>query len=122
MSPGNFTLYYTIISPSTNARVRFLNNTSIMEAKRHIRLRNTLSREKKYALTNLDMAPTMAKARKKSVSFKSLTRIIQDQMDIHGTVDLLFVILSKIPINVTTVYIASNKVKIRHVWPMSISV
>ena len=65
------------------------------------------------------MSPVDHDGWKKSASFESLSSTIRGQLDVQNTADLISVISQEIPINVTTAFVESTRVKEKIVGSMT---
>ena len=112
MAPKNVILYHTITSPNTSTLVRILNDAIRIETKWTTAGFKIIYKGKNtFSLSILEIVPIDAKVWKRSESFNSLASTMQAQIDVHGTADLLSVISSEFPIDITTAYMESKKVK-----------
>ena len=112
MAPTKLTLYYTMTYPNTIIIMRLLNKAARIEAKLAAAgFKIVREGKEKYPLSILKMVPIATDTWKKRKSFESLADTIQAQMEVHGTTDLVSFIISKIPLDVTTVYMELSKLK-----------
>ena len=65
----------------------------------------------KTPLSILEMAPIEGDAWKKSASFESLSSTIRGQMESYSSADLISVISQELPVDVTTAFMESMKIK-----------
>ena len=119
MAPKQNSLYHTMSNPNTNALVTLLND-AVRDSKLtaagfkiiHVGKNN-------YPLSVLEIAPVEADGWEKSVALDSLFSTIRGQMDIYNTADLILVMPQEMPIDVTSSFMESSKLKLDIVASMT---
>ena len=107
-------------SPNTNALMTLLKN-AVREPKPTVaRFKIFYVGKDTYPMSILEMASVDDGGWKKCVSLESLLSTIQRKIDVQNTVDLISVISQQIPINVTTAFMKSTRVKENIISSMTI--
>ena len=112
MAPDCNTHYHTMSSPNTNALMTMLNNAVRAESKPTAAgFKMVYVGKDKVALNILEMSPIESEPWKKSSAFESLCATMQGQVDVHSVSDLISIISQEIPIDVTSAFMESNRIK-----------
>ena len=111
MAPEPQSLLHTMSSPNTNALITLLNNAVREPKPTAAGFKIVYVGKDKYPMSILEMAPVDDDGWKKSASFESLSSTIRGQIDVQNTADLISVISQEIPIDVTTAFTESTRVK-----------
>ena len=111
MAPDRSTHYHTMISPNSNALMNMLANAARHDAKPTAAgFQMIYVGKDKYPLSILSMTPITSEEWRKGSSFESLASTMCGQLDVHDTADLISVISSEIPIDVTSTFMEANRV------------
>ena len=119
MAPEPQSLFHTMSSPNTNALITLLNNAVREPKPTAAGFKIVYVGKDKYPMSILEMAPVDDDGWKKSASFESLSSTIRGQIDVQNTADLISVISQEIPIDVTTAFMESTRVKEKIIGSMT---
>ena len=112
MAPDRITFNHKIRSPNTNALLTLLNDVEHHDTKPTATgFQTVYVGNDNCPLIILTIAPIIGELWRKSASFEILASTMYGQLDVHDTPDLVSVISSELPIDVTSAFMEYGRIK-----------